>query len=307
MTNDKLPLVSIITAVFNGEKYIAESIKSVLTQNYQNFELIIVNDGSWDNTLEQINQFEDSRIKLINQENQGPAAARNNGISEANGKYIAILDSDDLFKPTKLEKQVEFLNASNDFVAVGSFAEVIDENGEFVFVLEKETNSTVLANDISIRSPFIHSSVLFKKEIFLKAGMYPDIPPVEDRFLFAKMAQYGQLMNLTSPELSYRLNPKGISMNNHSFKGDINIALQAYLESGELKRHLIQYDPDKTSEHSYNILLAKKYLLNNFRPSKSRIYSLKNLRKRVDKLSLILYASSFLPYWLLNLFKKRRY
>lgn len=107
------PLVSIIMPAFNAEKTIAESIKSVLNQTYDNWELLVVNDGSKDDTSSIVKTIEDDRIVMLEQLNGGVANARNNGIKNAKGKYIAFLDSDDLWIEEKLEKQIDKLLNSN--------------------------------------------------------------------------------------------------------------------------------------------------------------------------------------------------
>lgn len=112
LMNSRNPLVSVITPVYNGEKYVAETIKSVLEQTYKNFELVIVDDASTDDTVRIISEFKkkDSRIRLIKLEsNQGAAVARNTAIENSNGQFIAFLDSDDLWLPEKLEKQLNYM------------------------------------------------------------------------------------------------------------------------------------------------------------------------------------------------------
>lgn len=104
-------LVSIITPCYNGGKYISETIESVMAQSYKNWEMLIVDDGSKDNSADIVNSYsvKDQRIKLIQQENRGSAAARNNGIRQASGQYIALLDADDLWMPKFLEKQIAYM------------------------------------------------------------------------------------------------------------------------------------------------------------------------------------------------------
>ena len=104
-------LVSIIMPAFNSSKTIFDSINSVQSQTYQNWEMIIIDDGSTDNTKDIITPFlSDYRIKYLRQLNSGPSIARNNGINKAKGKYLAFLDSDDLWKPNKLDIQIKYLD-----------------------------------------------------------------------------------------------------------------------------------------------------------------------------------------------------
>lgn len=121
-------LVSIITPSYNTAKYIAETIESVLNQTYKNFEMIIVDDCSTDNTEEVVKKFSDSRVKFYkNEKNSGAAISRNYALKLAKGKWIAFLDSDDLWKPEKLEKQIEFMK-DNDYHFSYTNYEEIDEN-----------------------------------------------------------------------------------------------------------------------------------------------------------------------------------
>lgn len=124
-------LVSIIMPAFNCEKYVAESIESVLKQTYTNWEMIIVNDKSSDNTKKIIEMYEksESRIKLINLEkNQGAAVARNIALEEAKGQYIAFLDSDDRWKNKKLEKQLNFMKNNKYGFTFTEYEYILDEN-----------------------------------------------------------------------------------------------------------------------------------------------------------------------------------
>lgn len=125
-----MDLVSIITPTFNSEKYIAQTIYSVINQTHQNWELIVVDDCSKDNTVTIIQNFiaKDVRIKFIQLPiNQGSGVARDTALQHASGKYIAFLDADDIWKPNKLENQLKFMEA-HDLPLTFSFYELIDEN-----------------------------------------------------------------------------------------------------------------------------------------------------------------------------------
>ena len=115
-------LVSIITPLYNGEAFVAQTIDSVLSQTYTNWEMIIINDGSKDNSENIVRSYcdTDSRIKLFNQKNAGSAAARNNGIRRAQGRYIALLDADDLWEPFFLESQLALMREHNALLVYGA-------------------------------------------------------------------------------------------------------------------------------------------------------------------------------------------
>ena len=123
-------LVSIITPCYNGAKYIKETIDSVLAQTYQQWEMIIVDDGSKDNSAEIINEYTkaDNRIRLIQQENAGSAAARNNGIRQAEGQYIALLDADDIWHKDFLEKQIAFMKAEDTVCVFCSYNRINEQS-----------------------------------------------------------------------------------------------------------------------------------------------------------------------------------
>jgi glycosyltransferase involved in cell wall biosynthesis len=129
------PLVSILIPAYNVEQWIAETLESALAQTWQNKEIIVVNDGSKDNTLAVVKRFESAIVKVINQENQGQSAAENRALKEAQGNFIAYLDADDLLAPDKIERQVHFLGSENsEFVAAGEWARFYKSPEEALFI-----------------------------------------------------------------------------------------------------------------------------------------------------------------------------
>ena len=125
----KAPLVSIVVPTFNAGKFIDDTIHSVLGQTYENWELIVVDDGSSDNTLEVLRRFKSDKIRVISMKRNGGAAkARNRGISACTGRYICFLDADDLWQPSKLERQVEFMKEKDCAFSFASYV-FADANG----------------------------------------------------------------------------------------------------------------------------------------------------------------------------------
>ena len=118
-------MISVIIPLYNKEKSITDTVNSVLNQTFKDFELIIVNDGSKDNSLSVVNQFTDKRVKIIDKPNGGVSTARNAGMKRAEGEYIALLDSDDEWLPHKLERQIEVLNENPHIDFLGT-----NRNGE---------------------------------------------------------------------------------------------------------------------------------------------------------------------------------
>ena len=128
-----LPLVSVVMPVYNGEKYLKEAIDSVLSQSYQNIELVIVNDGSTDSGSQIVKKYTDPRIRFVeNESNSGIVYSRNKGLESATGKYVATLDSDDIALPDRIEKQVLFLENNSEYGMCGTFFSTIDSAGMFV-------------------------------------------------------------------------------------------------------------------------------------------------------------------------------
>ncbi len=126
---DTSPTVSIIIATFNREKLLKEAIESVLVQTYSDYELLIIDDGSIDNTQTMVQSFDSPKIKYIYQKNKGRSAARNVGLNLAKGKYITFLDSDDLYLPNKLMTQVNYLDAHPHVGMIYTSAYCMDEDG----------------------------------------------------------------------------------------------------------------------------------------------------------------------------------
>ncbi len=191
------PKVSVIIATYNRGQYIAKAIESVLGQNYNNFEVIIVDGGSTDNTREIIEPYlNDKRVVYLYKKDKSPAEGRNNGIEIAKGKYIAILDSDDFWcDEKKLEKQVQFLENNPDYVLVGGGAMAVDEDGKELYrVLPPETDKEI-RRVMLFDCVFPHGAVVFKKNAWALAGKY-DIKSEfgfsEDWDLWLKLGRFGK-------------------------------------------------------------------------------------------------------------------
>ena len=164
-------LVSIVVPVYNSEKFLKETIKTVTEQTYKNWELILVNDCSTDNSKSTIEKYakEDNRIKVINlKENSGAAIARNTGIEQAKGKYLAFLDADDLWNKEKLEKQIKFMEA-NEYEFTFTNYEFTDENGnktgKIVNVPNELTYKQALKNTTIFTSTVIFNVERLGKEL----------------------------------------------------------------------------------------------------------------------------------------------
>lgn len=205
-------LVSVITPSYNSSKFIAQTIESVLAQTYENWEMIIVDDASPDNSNEIIEEYckKDTRIKLTKlKKNCGPAMARNRAIEEANGRYIAFLDSDDIWLPKKLEKQIQFMKANNLAVTYSAY-HTIGENGSRI-------------NTRKAKSEIGYKDMLKSNQIGNLTGIYDckkigkyfmENVAYEDYVLWLKLikdVQYSK--GLLEPLAEYRISANSLSAN----------------------------------------------------------------------------------------------
>lgn len=206
------PLLSVILPVYNAEKYLKQSIESILKQTYKNFEFIIINDGSNDNSMRIINKYanEDNRIRIIDRDNRGLVYSLNEGISISKGKYIARMDADDISMPERFEKQLHFFNQNNDYGVVSSFINVFghgyseNENMEYEFMHNKE--NIELIDILCCKHYICHPTVMIKKYIFDKYGGYrEDYRYSEDLELWSRLLRNGiKFKNLPDKLLKYR-------------------------------------------------------------------------------------------------------
>lgn len=209
-------LVSIVVPVFNSEKFIKETIKTVESQTYHNWELILVNDCSTDSSEQIIREYEedDKRIKLINLEtNSGAAIARNTGMENAKGKYIAFLDADDLWKKEKLEKQIKFMKENNYYFTFTGY-EFADENGnnleKIVNVPKKINYKQALKNTTIFTSTVIFNVDNLGKEII----SMPNVRRGQDTATWWKVLKTGVIAYGLNESLSlYRRSNNTLSSN----------------------------------------------------------------------------------------------
>jgi glycosyltransferase involved in cell wall biosynthesis len=207
------PLVSVIIPAYNAETYIDATINSVLAQTYQSFEIIVVDDGSNDNTLRLVQQkaLEDSRITLLRQENQGVAAARNLAIQHAKGEYIAPIDADDIWYPLKLEKQVEcMLEGGSQVGIVSSWFVFIDEDGELMNGWVANCTDGWVQELLIYHNPIPASIPLIRRTALEKVGLYnPELKQqnaqgLEDWELGLRIAQHYEFRTVPEILAGYR-------------------------------------------------------------------------------------------------------
>jgi glycosyltransferase involved in cell wall biosynthesis len=246
----KNPTVSVIIPTYNQGQFIDKAIESVLKQSYQDFEIIVINDGSTDNTEEIVRGFKDKRVKYIKKykKSRGVSVARNVGIKMARGKYIALLDSDDEWLPEKLGKQVKVFKS--EFPEVGvvcSWSYNIDEKGNYISKRCLPKKDGYIYEDLLSTNPISVPTVLIKKECFNRVGLFDDLLNAqEDWDMWIRIAKYYRFALIKVPLVKYRLHPNQISKNLEVKIITANRILVKY--ANELKKR-----PDAHSKHYFYI------------------------------------------------------
>ena len=226
------PKISVLMPVYNGEQFLDKSINSVLDQTFNNFEYIIINDGSTDDSLKIIESYEDSRIKIINfSKNMGITAALNNGLNVAKGDYIARQDQDDISYPDRFMLQIEYLK-NNDVDLVDTNFIFIDENDKYIQDYEKryfnpdETLSHLFFYEM------VHASIMCKRLIFTKHNIQYRKRPTEDYDLFIRLAKLGMRAGRLDKKLiKQRKHPSSMCGSNwYNIKKDIDLMRNEFVQ-----------------------------------------------------------------------------
>ena len=212
-------LISVIIATKNGGRFLARSIDSIEKQSEKNFEVIIISDGSTDDTVSIAKKLAETRsfIKIVDLEkNIGPGLARNLAVKEAHGQYIVLLDDDDEWlDKNKIEIQKKFLIENPDYVLVGAdLTEFVSEDGKPLSVFKPKKDDGSIRSRILIYNQFITSSVMFRKNAFEKVGGFADMRLAEDYDLWLRLAQQGKVANLSGCKTRYYKRLSGAALTN---------------------------------------------------------------------------------------------
>ncbi|WP_316826673.1 glycosyltransferase family 2 protein [Pedobacter miscanthi] len=209
----KSPKITVFMAAYNVSDYIEESISSILNQTFKDFEFIIIDDGSTDDTSLIVKKFNDSRISFIqNDGNKGIPFTRNRLLELAKGEYIAILDSDDIAYPDRLQLQLNFFSAHPEVALCGGHGKVINETGietgkNIIVPTDNLINMRMLFNN-----PFINSSAMFKTQIFRELNGYKDYALAEDFDLFIRISEKYSVANIDAFLVKYRIHGENITI-----------------------------------------------------------------------------------------------
>lgn len=296
---------------YNAGKYIGEAIASVLEQSFADFELLIVNDGSTDDTAEIIQAFKDPRIVLIHQENKGVASALNTGLARARAPFVARFDADDICYPNRLKAQYDFITAHPEYSIIGSAADYVDAAGHFIFTHHPQAHLNEEIQELKYSvCPFIHSSVFYKKEVVIDNGGYNEhAHTYEDHFLWVNILKNEKACNLSQALIEVRLNPESVTIDEkwHSRKF-LSIKYETLRKRSITEAEGIElfqvsgkrYSP-KIKQGAYYALCGKKFLLNNYQPEKARTNMARAITLQPFRLdNYLLYTVSYFPERFIN-------
>ncbi len=236
-----MPVVSVIIPVYNGEKTIQETIESVLNQTLSDFELLIINDGSEDATVEIVERIQDTRLKIFSYPNAGLSASRNRGIALAASNYISFIDADDLWTPNKLEAQCKALHANPHAAVAYSWTDCIDESGQFSRQGSHITVSgNVYANLLLVNFLENGSNPLIRREALTEIGGFDEsLTAAEDWDMYLRLAARYHFIAVPSPQVLYRVSVKSMSSNLTKQETEtLKVLERAYTQASESLQHL---------------------------------------------------------------------
>lgn len=251
------PFVTVLLPCFNAEKYLKACLENIILQSFTNFEVIIIDDGSIDNTEQIIKDFKDPRIIYIkNKSNKGVTYSLNKGISLARGKYISRIDADDVMVLDRLQEQVSFLENNKDYVMVGSGHYRIDAYDLPIGEIDLITENDELKLAILFFNPFSHPTVTYKADL-VKALLYDNkYMYCEDYELWFRLAEKGKIKNLELNLVHYRVHEKNLTTNNISEMRSNVVEML----SKELSKLEIKYTPQELMMHcTFGFGIARQF------------------------------------------------
>lgn len=209
------PLISVLLPVYNAEEFVKEAVDSILCQTFTNFELLVLNDGSTDNSMELVTHFKDKRIRIINNDgNKGLIYTLNKGIQEAKGEYIARMDADDIALPNRFERQIKYLQKHKEISILGSNVETFGNEAK---ITNYPINDEEIKLHMLFENPLCHPTVMFRKSIFLENNLSFNSKALhmEDWWLWFDAAQKNmRFHNLEDVTLRYRYENQNITIKN---------------------------------------------------------------------------------------------
>lgn len=209
------PYLSVVMTVYNGERFLAEALDSIFAQSFADFELIVVDDASYDRTAEILACYDDARLRVVtNERNEGPYAAANRGLKQARGALIARHDADDISHPFRFQKQVARMREQPALSLLGTGYHVIDAQGAILDTSILPEDNDVIQKQLERGNVLLHGTFMMRREMVEQVGRYQESFPVsQDYDLSLRLAEVGELGTLSEPLYLFRFHRSSISRN----------------------------------------------------------------------------------------------
>ncbi len=239
--------VTIVVPAYNASEYIAKTVKSVLQQTYTDFELLVIDDGSTDDTADIVHNFslQDSRVKLISQENQGVSVARNTGIKMAKGEFIAFLDADDLWLPNKLVSHLEHLHQNSEVGVSFGKVEFLSSNGELTGYISNSPLGAIKSEYLLYENPTVTTSnIVVRREVFEQVGYFDEqISYSEDLEWLLRLSchQAWKIEGINKVLTRYRISQNSLSSDLYKMEQGWNLLINK----------VMNYAPYLVNQHYY--------------------------------------------------------
>lgn len=239
MKTEDFPLVSAVIPAYNAEKFLIETIESVLAQTYENIECIVVNDGSIDGTANIAKSFGD-KIRFIEKPNGGVSSARNLGIEKANGELVAFLDADDLWLPHKIEKQVEIYRQNKNVGLIYSSVRIVNETGEVIGEAEQKFDKDALERILCLETPvYLTMTGVVPKKVFETVGGFDEkLSTSADGDMACRIALEYELAPIEQPLALYRQHGNQMHLNLAALEKDTTRIFDKIFNSGRTNEKL---------------------------------------------------------------------
>ncbi|MDD5063412.1 MAG: glycosyltransferase [Phycisphaerae bacterium] len=315
------PAISVVMSVYNGQKYLRESVDSILNQTCKSFEFIIINDGSEDNSLDILLDYQtkDNRLLIVNQNNIGLTRSLNRGIRVAASEYIARQDADDISLPTRFEKQLNYMENHPEVAVIGCLGDVFSVNGILRTTKDTKYSRDGIKRHLASKNLFMHGSAMMRKSCLAKVGFYREFfRHSQDYDLWLRLSQYSDIDILPEHLYQYRVTPEAISVSRWSIqKQYADIARKLHAEQLAVGRD--SYDmfvrsypdglpvcEDKAGKCEYHLFLARELVGGNkLKDARRQLRQLWQLGCRRPEM-LFLLLKSLLGETLLNLLRRLR-
>jgi hypothetical protein len=222
--------ISVVMSVFNGQAFLADAVESILGQSFDDFEFVIIDDGSTDQTSEILRRYvaQDARIRIHRHDNMGRTQSLNVGIRIASGKYIARMDADDISLPNRFQEQFSFMEGHPDVGLLGGAFQLISEDGSVLDAIRCPTQDSEIRSAMRIENPVCHPAAFLRKDLVLAVGGYrKPFVESEDYDLWLRISERSQLANLETCVLQYRIHPGQVSIKSMRHQRECGLAARA--------------------------------------------------------------------------------